>query len=311
MRRQLRRSRPMGALAIAALVLTGCTVTVSGHNVALPVAPNSNLSVVGDSHGNFDQTVKNSIDDVLTFWRKQYPSISNGKQLPELKGKLYSVDGAHPSNEVKQNGCLRKAGTDAVIDNAFYCRTIRVYFIKPSRYDDNGYVQFFRYGVQPNNTLTVLAALKDTFNKRYSAERNVYLQTVLWDEICDARYPGNHRGNQGKGARGRCRTARRVFRLQSRPVPAWPRPRIAVDCAGPAHDDGRVPRQRLSLVGREFPQQLWHHHHRGRSQEPVGQIIEDFLRGELQLDYSLTEGIRAKTRQQDIIVPLITEAQLP
>src|SRR6185437_8434427 len=37
------------------------------------------------------------------------------------------------------------------------CRTIRVYFIKPSRYDENGYVQFFRYGVQPNNTLTVLS----------------------------------------------------------------------------------------------------------------------------------------------------------
>src|SRR5579871_3129456 len=65
------------------------------------------------------------------------------------------------------------------------CRTIMVYFIKPSRYDEDGYVQFFRYGVQPNNTLTVLAALNDTFNKRYSAERNVYLQTVLWDEICD------------------------------------------------------------------------------------------------------------------------------
>ncbi|MGH7932206.1 MAG: hypothetical protein ACREQN_03455, partial [Candidatus Binataceae bacterium] len=29
------------------------------------------------------------------------------------------------------------------------CRTIRVYFIKPSKYDDAGYVQFFRFGVQP------------------------------------------------------------------------------------------------------------------------------------------------------------------
>src|SRR5271157_5569960 len=65
------------------------------------------------------------------------------------------------------------------------CRTIRVYFIKPSRYEEEGYVQFYRYGVQPNNTLTVLAALNDTFNKRYSAERNVYLATVLWDETCD------------------------------------------------------------------------------------------------------------------------------
>jgi len=41
------------------------------------------------------------------------------------------------------------------------CRTIRVYFIKPSRYDEEGYVQLFRYGVQPNNTLTVLKALNE------------------------------------------------------------------------------------------------------------------------------------------------------
>src|ERR1700689_3424116 len=64
------------------------------------------------------------------------------------------------------------------------CRTIRVYFIKPSRYDENGYVQFFRYGVQPNNTLTVLAALNDTFNKPDSPKRHLHLQTVLWVEFC-------------------------------------------------------------------------------------------------------------------------------
>ena len=41
------------------------------------------------------------------------------------------------------------------------CRTIRVYFIKPSRYDEDGFVQYFRYGVQPNNTLTVMTALNE------------------------------------------------------------------------------------------------------------------------------------------------------
>ena len=65
------------------------------------------------------------------------------------------------------------------------CRTIRVYFIKPSRYDEEGYVSVFRFGVQPNNTLTVLNALNDTYNRRFSAERNVYIDTVIWDEICD------------------------------------------------------------------------------------------------------------------------------
>jgi hypothetical protein len=65
------------------------------------------------------------------------------------------------------------------------CRTIRVYFIKPSRYDEDGFVQYFRYGVQPNNTLTVMTALNEAFNKRYAVERNVRLETVIWDEICD------------------------------------------------------------------------------------------------------------------------------
>jgi radical SAM superfamily enzyme YgiQ (UPF0313 family) len=40
-------------------------------------------------------------------------------------------------------------------------------------------------------------------------------------------------------------------------------------------------------------------------------IIEDFLRGELELHYSVTDGIRAKTGRDDIIVPVITDAQLP
>jgi predicted metalloprotease len=114
--------RPYLAVGVlATLVLTGCTSIVSGQNVAPPVAPNSNLTVVGDSGNAFDQTVKNSLDDVLAFWRKVYPSVSGGKQLPELKGKLYSVDGAHPGAEAKQNGCINKAGADAVVDNAFYC----------------------------------------------------------------------------------------------------------------------------------------------------------------------------------------------
>src|SRR5690349_19234386 len=65
------------------------------------------------------------------------------------------------------------------------CRTIRVYFIKPARYDEEGYVQCFRYGIQPNNTLTVLKALNESLNRRFAAERNVYLETVIWDEICD------------------------------------------------------------------------------------------------------------------------------
>ena len=64
-------------------------------------------------------------------------------------------------------------------------RRVRVYFIKPSRYDDQGYVEYFRWGVQPNNTLTVLAALNDSFNREHASKLNVHLETVIWDEVCD------------------------------------------------------------------------------------------------------------------------------
>jgi len=49
----------------------------------------------------------------------------------------------------------------------------------------------------------------------------------------------------------------------------------------------------------------------GEAENLWGEIIEDFLRGELRLNYAVTDGIRAKTGQDDIIVPVITDAQLP
>ena len=64
------------------------------------------------------------------------------------------------------------------------CRTIRVYFIKPSKYDEQGYVLRFWKGVLPNNTLTALAALNEEYN-RMRATHNVFVETVLWDEIVE------------------------------------------------------------------------------------------------------------------------------
>jgi predicted metalloprotease len=106
---------------LAALVLGGCTTLVTGHYAAPPAAPNAKLAVVGDSGGAFDQEVKNALADVINFWRTNYPSVSGGRPLPALKGKLYSVDGADPSAAARQNDCLRRVGTDVIVDNAFYC----------------------------------------------------------------------------------------------------------------------------------------------------------------------------------------------
>src|SRR5436309_4843049 len=64
------------------------------------------------------------------------------------------------------------------------CRTLRVYFIKPSKYDDRGRVAHFWKGVLPNNKLTVLPALNAAYN-RLRSDDGVYVETDIWDEQVD------------------------------------------------------------------------------------------------------------------------------
>jgi len=49
----------------------------------------------------------------------------------------------------------------------------------------------------------------------------------------------------------------------------------------------------------------------GEAENLWAHIIEDLLAGDLQPNYSVTDGIRAKTGRDDIIVPVITNSQLP
>src|SRR5262245_46554572 len=72
----------------------------------------------------------------------------------------------------------------APLETPAVCRTLRVYFIKPSKYDDRGRVAHFWKGVLPNNTLTVLAALNESYNA-LRADAGVHVETVLWDEQVD------------------------------------------------------------------------------------------------------------------------------
>lgn len=202
-----------------------------------------------------------------------------------------------------------KAGEKTVLRPEPY-RTVRVYFIKPSRYDQD-YVSVFRFGVQPNNTLTVLAALNDSFNRRHSAKRNVYLETVIWDEVCDGVVsPETVKAIKDRAVRDGVELVVGLAGVQSN---QYPRGRdIALQFAalsvptlmGGFHVSG-YPESRgflnqcgiTTVVGEA--ENLWE------------EIVDDYLKGELKLNYAVTDGIRAKTGQQDIIVPLITDAQLP
>ncbi|MFZ0888283.1 MAG: radical SAM protein, partial [Candidatus Binataceae bacterium] len=191
------------------------------------------------------------------------------------------------------------------------CRTVRVYFIKPSRYDEEGYVQFFRWGVQPNNTLTVLAALNDSFNKRCSAERNVYLETVIWDEICDGVIsPETIKAIKEKAREDGVELLIGLAGVQSNQYPRGRDLAMQFVTQGMATMMGgfHVSGYPDSV---EFLNNCGVTTVVGEAENLWAGIVEDFLRGKLKLNYSVTEGIRAKTGRDDIVVPMITEAQLP
>ncbi|HEV3112990.1 MAG TPA: radical SAM protein [Candidatus Binataceae bacterium] len=191
------------------------------------------------------------------------------------------------------------------------CRTIRVYFIKPSRYDDEGYVQFYRWGVQPVNTLTVLAALNDTFNKQYGAQRNVFLETIIWDEVCDGAIgPETITAIKDRAREDGVELLIGLAGVQSN---QYPRGRdLAMQFVthgmptimGGFHVSG-YPQSREFLHSCGVSTAV------GEAENFWGQIIEDFLDGNLKPEYSVNEGIRAKTGTGDILVPVITDAQLP
>ncbi|GIX42387.1 MAG: hypothetical protein KatS3mg129_2120 [Leptospiraceae bacterium] len=61
----------------------------------------------------------------------------------------------------------------------------RFYLIKPSLYDDEGYVIRFSRGVLPSNTLTVLYGLLDHYLNELKQEYSYEYQIEIYDEIVD------------------------------------------------------------------------------------------------------------------------------
>jgi radical SAM superfamily enzyme YgiQ (UPF0313 family) len=190
-------------------------------------------------------------------------------------------------------------------------RKIRVYFIKPSRYNDQGYVEFFRWGVQPNNTLTVMAALNDSFNREHAGQLNVKLETIIWDEVCDGAIgPETVRAIEERAVEDGVELLIGIAGVQSN---QYPRGRdLALQFVargmttimGGFHVSGYPP-------SREFLHRCGVSTAVGEAENFWTAIIQDFLEGQLKPNYSVTEGIRAKTGIGDILVPVITGAQLP
>ena len=193
---------------------------------------------------------------------------------------------------------------------AIPCRTLRIYFIKPSKYDEQGYVLYFWKGVLPNNTLTALAALNEEYN-RLRANQNVFVETILWDEIVDG--PINVDTIQAIKEKAQEDGVEVIVGLAGVQTNQYPRGR---DLA-------------LQFVAAGFPVLMGGFHVSGypdsctflnscgvttivgEAESTWLELLDDYLRGELKLHYSVTSGIRAKTGTGEILVPVIDSAQLP
>ncbi|MSQ47896.1 MAG: radical SAM protein [Deltaproteobacteria bacterium] len=190
------------------------------------------------------------------------------------------------------------------------CRTIRVYFIKPSKYDEQGYVLRFWKGVLPNNTLTALAALNEEYN-RMRATQNVFVETVLWDEIVEGAIDAE--------------TVRTIAEKAKED-----HVEVIIGMAGV--QTNQYPRGRdvaLQFVNAGFTVLMGGFHVSGYPDSCkflndcgvttiVGEaestwvgLLDDYLRGDLKLHYRVTSGIRAKTGTGEILVPSIEGVQLP
>jgi len=61
----------------------------------------------------------------------------------------------------------------------------KFFLIKPSLYDNEGFVIRFSKGVLPSNTLTVLNGLLDYYLKKLKEELNFEYEIEIYDEIVD------------------------------------------------------------------------------------------------------------------------------
>jgi len=190
------------------------------------------------------------------------------------------------------------------------CRTLRVYFIQPSKYDDAGWVQWFWKGVLPNNTLTVLAALNDTYNELHR-EQGIYLETVLWDEQVDGPIlPDTIRAIQEKALEDGVEVIIGLAGVQTNQYPRgrdlalrFRRAGFPV-LVGGFHVSG-YPETRTFLEDCGITTVV------GEAETIWCELLDDYIAGRLRRTYSVTDGIRAKTGSGEITVPVITDAQLP
>lgn len=185
---------------------------------------------------------------------------------------------------------------------------LRVYLVKPSKYDDDGRVLSFRFGVLPGHTLIVLAGLVDA----WAASRPALdVETVLWDEVVDGAVgPGAVASVVARAARDGVLLAVGLVAVQTNQYPRardialqFRAARVPVLMGG-FHVTSHAPsREFLASVGVTTVI--------GEAETTLPALLDDLVGGRLQPSYRVADGIVARTGTATILVPPIAEAPLP
>ncbi|MFC1561278.1 B12-binding domain-containing radical SAM protein [Candidatus Latescibacterota bacterium] len=64
-------------------------------------------------------------------------------------------------------------------------KSLKIILIKPSKYDDDGFVVRYFKGVLPSNTLACMRSLTLKFKEKWEMEKNIQISIVLLDDIID------------------------------------------------------------------------------------------------------------------------------
>lgn len=119
-----RRWAVLTAAAFCVLVLSGCSVVVTG--IGSPARPpatdvaTGDTAVVGATDEQVDVLARNALADLETFWAGQFPDVF-GTQFQPLQGGYFSIDPGNADPREYPGGIGCGAAASDVENNAFYC----------------------------------------------------------------------------------------------------------------------------------------------------------------------------------------------
>jgi radical SAM superfamily enzyme YgiQ (UPF0313 family) len=187
-------------------------------------------------------------------------------------------------------------------------RGVRLVLVKASKYDDDGAVFAFRWGVIPCHTLIVLAGIADA----WAAMRpEIELQTVLWDEVVDGAVDATTVAEIVASAKRDRVTL--IVGLAAVQTNQYPRARdLALQFRGAGatvvmggfHVSSHAPsRAFLASVGVTSVV--------GETETSLPRLLDDAVGGTIAALYRVESGLRARTGLGEIDVPAIERTATP